>query len=69
MFSCRRFSLVVPGIGTIHGFWAACFLSLAVLFVADLLQPLDDFAVERFLNRDMGHGRALRFVFRCPIFV
>src|SRR5712691_5136681 len=31
-----------------------------VLFVADLLHPLDDFAVALFLNGDMGHGRGRR---------
>ena len=28
-----------------------------VLFVADLFHPVDDLAVERFLNGDMRHGR------------
>src|SRR5438132_4291906 len=28
----------------------------SVLFVGDLLHPVDDLAVERFLNGDMGHG-------------
>ena len=27
-----------------------------VLFVADLFHPLDDLAIERFLNGDVGHG-------------
>ena len=31
-----------------------------ILFVAHLLHPLDDLAVELFLNRDMGHGRSRR---------
>jgi hypothetical protein len=30
------------------------------LFVTDLFLPLDDFAVELFLNGDMGHGRGWR---------
>src|SRR5579871_1870249 len=31
-----------------------------VLLVADLFEPVHDLAVERFLNRDMGHGRGRR---------
>jgi hypothetical protein len=27
----------------------------SVLFVADMLHPIDDFAVQRFLNRDVCH--------------
>ena len=34
--------------------------SEAVLFVADLLHPLHDLAVERLLNGDMGHRRGRR---------
>jgi hypothetical protein len=32
-------------------------MSGLVLLVADLLHPVDDLAVELFLNGDMGHGR------------
>src|SRR6266550_3849178 len=38
----------------------ACFFSRAVLFVADVFHPFDDFAVERLLNRDVRHGRGRR---------
>src|SRR5438093_11371767 len=31
-----------------------------VLFIADVLHPLDDFSVERFLNGDMRHRAARR---------
>ena len=31
--------------------------SYSVLFVADVLQPIHDLAVESLLNRDMSHGR------------
>src|SRR4051812_44846540 len=35
-----------------------CFLLFgSVLLVADLLHPIDDLAVEPFLNGDMRHGR------------
>ena len=34
--------------------------SLAVLFVAHVLQPIDDLAVELFLDGDMRHGRGRR---------
>src|SRR5580704_16222883 len=34
--------------------------SIAVLFVADLFHPVDDFAFERFLNRDVRHRRRRR---------
>jgi len=38
-------------------------LASAILFVADLLHPLDDLAIERFLNRDVCHrGRRRRAV-------
>src|SRR5579863_7190992 len=37
-----------------------CGTSPAVLLVADLFQPFDGFAVQRFLNGDMGHGRFRR---------
>src|SRR5947208_372412 len=41
----------------------ACFLSLAVLFVADLFHPVDRFAVQRLLNGDVRHrGRRRRAV-------
>src|SRR6478672_392051 len=46
--------------------------SLLVFLIAHLLHPLDNFATERFLNRDMGHGRGRRrampmlFVLRAP---
>ncbi len=36
-----------------------CFGGL-VLFVADLLHPVNHFAVERFLNGDVRHGRGGR---------
>ena len=36
--------------------------SSAVLVVAYLLQPVDDLAVELFLNGDMGHGRGRRLL-------
>ncbi len=36
-----------------------CFGGL-VLFVADLFHPVNHFAVERFLNGDVGHGRGWR---------
>src|SRR5260370_28717048 len=35
----------------------SCSSSACVLFVADLFHPVDGFAVELFLNRDMGHRR------------
>jgi hypothetical protein len=35
-------------------------LSRLVLFVADLFHPLDDLAIERFLDGDMCHGRRRR---------
>ena len=34
--------------------------SLAVLFVAHVFQPIDDLAVELFLDGDMRHGRGRR---------
>src|SRR4030088_1259178 len=34
--------------------------SRAVLLVADLFHPVDDLAVEMFLNGSMGHGRGWR---------
>jgi hypothetical protein len=34
--------------------------SPAVLFVADSFHPIDHFAVERFLNGDVRHGRRWR---------
>src|SRR5262249_18307852 len=38
----------------------ACSLSASVLRVANVLHPVDDLAVERFLNCDMRHGRRRR---------
>ena len=35
-------------------------VSPAVLLVGDLFHPLDDLAVERFLNGDMRHGGSRR---------
>src|SRR5438876_2688985 len=35
-------------------------MSLAILFVADFLQPVDRLAVEPFLNRDVRHGGGWR---------
>src|SRR5437016_2398696 len=35
-------------------------VSLQVLFVTDLFHPIDDLAVELFLNRDMCHHRSRR---------
>ena len=41
--------------------------SLAVLFVRDLLHPIDHFAVLPFLNGDVGHGRGWRGAVPVPL--
>src|SRR5437016_1771211 len=45
----------------------ACFLSLAVLFVADLFHPVHDLAVECFLNRDVRHRCGGRSTMPVPL--
>src|SRR5437667_6431393 len=49
LFSKDKFT-VIP----FFGLYAGC-LSLAVLLVADLFHPVDDLAIERFLNGDVCH--------------
>lgn len=53
---CRTGSGV--SFGVVHGF--ICPESGLVFFGADLFHPGDDFAVELFLNGDMGHGSGRR---------
>src|SRR6266481_5717349 len=60
LFPRLRLCIVAPFCSLLHRafssgssrnlFWTA------VLFVADLFHPVNDFAIESFLNRDMRHG-------------